>query len=290
MGIELKKSTLKAILATSIVFLAVIGIVVFILGNKIDKLENETENKVYRVVAKTTIKPGEPISEDNVKRVLIQDVVKVEDLAYKLAPYETDKDGNIFYINETGNKVTSANELNEVKNDGRYVFGKIATQTIYENELVSSSRLATKDEYYDYNERLYAVPFDAETTGGYNVAKGEYVDIAVRYKTDINLNDAKLNSTVRKIYDSLKPNQITDVVLAKRLIEDIRDEAGESIATNSATKPGFICFRLTYDEINKLEWARECGTIYIGKSRDYSEEAFAETFMQGIELPSIGVQ
>ena len=73
-------------------------------------------------------------------------------------------------------------------------------------------------------------------------------------------------------------------------IQDIRDETGTSVLENSATKPGYLCFKLTYEEINKLEWAKECGTIYIGKSKQYASEAYEETFMKGMTLPSIGMQ
>jgi len=272
-----KKSTLKTILLISIIFLAIIAIIIAFYNNRIKALQEQTERMVIRIEAKTDIEPGTIITENEVRKVQVQDVLKIDDLLYKLQRNEP--------VDEEGNQL-SEDQLKNWEDDGRWAIGKRANQKIYEGEFVSASKLLTEDEYYDFNERLYAVPFSSDTTGGYNISRGEYVDIVVRYKADMKSS----NPTINAIYDSLEPNQLTDIVFAKRRIEDIRDETGVSVMQNSATKPGYLCFKLTYEEINKLEWARECGTIYIGKSEKYASEPYPETFMRGIELPSIGLQ
>ena len=278
----MKNSTVKKLVLEAAIFFIVILVIVSFFQNKIERLESKSKDEVWRVVARTEITPGTTITEEHVKRILVQDVVDVEGLVYRL--------GKNVDTDEFGNKIQDKDELAKALNDERWCIGKVATQRIYENEFLMSSKLISQDEYYGYNERLYAVPFDVETTGGFNVSQGEEVDIVVRYKADINTNDVKLNNTIRQIYASLKPNQLTDVVLSKRVIQDIRDETGTSVLENSATKPGYLCFKLTYEEINKLEWAKECGTIYIGKSKQYASEAYEETFMKGMTLPSIGMQ
>lgn len=282
MGIKLKISKIRTVILEAIIFLIVILVIVFVYNQKVEALEAQSNEIVYRVVAKAEITPGTVITEGHVRRVKVHNDVKAEGLIYKMTSNEK--------TNEKGVEIKDATALQEALNDDLWCIGKVATQRIYENEFLMNSKLVHQDEYYGYNERLYAVPFDVETTGGFNVSQGEEVDIVVRYKADINLNDTKLNSTIRQIYSSLKPNQLTDIVLSKRVIQDIRDETGTSVLENSATKPGYLCFKLTYEEINKLEWAKECGTIYIGKSKQYASDAYDETFMHGIELPSIGLQ
>ena len=70
-------------------------------------------------------------------------------------------------------------------------------------------------------------------------------------------------------------------------MEDIRDESGNSARNNAAVVPGYVCFRLTYDEINKLELAKRQGTLFIGKVGDYYSGTRTETFMSGSNLPNI---
>lgn len=289
MGIKLiKKSTIKTLLATSVVFLLIIALIIFVDNKKIKDLEKENGRQVLRVVATDTIMPGVEITGENVKCIQEKDVVDAEGLIYRMTKNAGHNEEGKKIIDDKGNYLIDKEDAMELVNDNRYAIGKIATQKISKGEWITTDKLATPEEFYKAGQRLYAIPFDADTTGGFNVSKGEYVDIVVRYKTDVKLEDPKLNPTIRAIYSSLQPNQITDIVFSKRLIEDIRDETGASVIENSATKPGYICFRLTYDEINKLNWAQECGTIYIGKSIDYAQDPYVETFMQGIELPNIG--
>ncbi|MBQ7669011.1 MAG: hypothetical protein IJS47_06765 [Clostridia bacterium] len=271
----MKKSTLKTLLAASIVYLAIIAVIVLAYTKVIDTMKKNTAKTVTRIQATEDIVAGDLITTRNVTSVTTQDVLRVKGLLYKM------------YANEA--KDEEGKTIKQPVNDGLYALGKVATQNIYAGEWLTSDKVVPAEEIYDINERLYAVPFDANTTGGYNVSKGEYVDIAVLYNASINLQDARLNNTIREIYGRLQPNQITDIVLAKRLVEDIRDETGTSVTENSATKPGFICFRLTYEEINKLEWARQCGTLFIGKAKDYVNPALVETFMKDMAQPNIAM-
>jgi len=294
MGIELiKKSTLKAVLATSIIFLGVIALVVWFFDGQIKKLEDERERKVVRIIAKDDIVPGTSLTIDtiqladgtvipaNVEAKAEQDVVDMENFLYKLRKNSKE--------DEEGKTIKKQEDLAKAQADGLWAEDKVAVQPIAKGEWITLDKVTTYEEYHNNNDYLYPVKFDSYTTGGYNVNYGEYVDIMIKYDTDVNVNDVSLNATKREIFKSLHPNQMVDVVLAKKLIEDVRDETGISITQNSATKPGYICFNLTAEEINKIEWAQECGTLYIGKkTTSYSEEATAETFMQGMEIPSIG--
>ena len=63
-------------------------------------------------------------------------------------------------------------------------------------------------------------------------------------------------------------------------------ESGNSKLTNSAVVPGYICFKLSYDEINKIELAKRQGEVFVGIVDVYSGDAHAETFMAGTTLPS----
>ena len=120
--------------------------------------------------------------------------------------------------------------------------------------------------------RLYSVPLDSGSTGGYNVNVQEEVDICVLYSTD--------KDTIRQ-YQTLPANKTIDVVLAKKKIEDIRNESGHSTMNTEGVVPGYVCFRLTYDEINKLEMAKRQGSLFIGKVGEYYSGEQAETFMTG---------
>ena len=74
--------------------------------------------------------------------------------------------------------------------------------------------------------------------------------------------------------------------MAKKEIADIRDEAGNSQINNAAVVPGYICFKLSYDEINKIELAKRQGKVFVGIVDTYIEDPHTETFMEGIKLPT----
>ena len=77
--------------------------------------------------------------------------------------------------------------------------------------------------------------------------------------------------------------------MAGRQIADIRDESGNSRkATNGAgVVPGYVCFNLTYDEINKLEIAKRQGTLFIGSAGNYYKDGVqSETFMVDASMPN----
>jgi hypothetical protein len=94
---------------------------------------------------------------------------------------------------------------------------------------------------------------------------------------------------VQKIseYQNLPQNKVIDIVLAEKKIADIRDESGNSAIGNGGVVPGYLCFNLTYEEINKLELAKRQGTLFIGKPGSYYKTGSQpETFMAGSNMPN----
>jgi len=260
-----KISKVRHVLVTSIIFLIIIAVIVWAYNARIEKLEEDTGDIVWRVAAKTEIAPGTTITSDMVEKIKVQNVLpKVKTFAYRIS--ETELASEMF----DGKAVPC--------NDDRYVLGKTATEKIYEGEWINVDRLKDPTQIADSSTRLYSIPFDSSTTGGYNVNVEEEVDICVLYDED--------PDNIRQ-YQNLPNNKTIDIVLAKKKVEDIRDESGNSAKSNAAVVPGYICFRLTYDEINKLELAKRQGTLFIGKVGDYYSGERAETFMSGSTLPNI---
>ena len=83
--------------------------------------------------------------------------------------------------------------------------------------------------------------------------------------------------------------KVIDIVLAEKQIADIRDESGNSRkeVAGAAVVPGYVCFNLTYEEINKVELAKRQGTLFIGSVENYYKEGSqAATFMTGATMPN----
>lgn len=260
-----KISRVRHVLVTSIIFLIIIAVIVWAYNARIAKLEEDTADIVWRVAAKSEIAPGTTITADMVEKIKVQNVLpKVKTFAYRL------------YAEEMASELF--NGASVLCTDDRYVVGKTATEKIYSGEWINVDRLKSPTEIADASTRLYSIPFDSTTTGGYNVNVEEEVDICVLYDED--------SDNIRK-YQTLPNNKTIDIVLAKKTIEDIRDESGNSAKDNAAVVPGYICFRLTYDEINKLELAKRQGTLFIGKVGDYYSGERTETFMSSTALPNI---
>jgi len=260
-----KISRVRHVVITSIVFLIIIAVIVAVYNNQITLLRQDAGEKVNRVVAKVEIAPGTRITSDMVEVVQVSNSLpKVKTFAYRINQLELSSDA------VSGDKVQN--------NDNRWVEGKVATERIYQGEWINVERLKDASVVTDSNTRLYSIPLDSAATGGYNVNVEEEVDICVLYSTD--------DETIRE-YQNLPNNKIIDVVLAKKKIEDIRDESGNSAMNNAGVVPGYVCFRLTYDEINKLELAKRQGSLFIGKVGDYYAGTHAETFMSGATLPTI---
>ena len=58
-------------------------------------------------------------------------------------------------------------------------------------------------------------------------------------------------------------------------------------ADGAAVVPGYVCFNLTYEEINKLEIAKRQGTLFIGSPENYYKDGSqAETFMTNATMPN----
>lgn len=259
-----KISRVRHVVITSIIFVLIIIGTVVLWKSEVDRLKMDAGEKVHRVAAKVDIAPGTRITSDMVELVEVHNVLPgVKDFAYRVS-----------FAELASEKVA---DTKEIKNDDLWVAGKVATEHIYKGEWINTVRLKDASEIDDSETRLYNIQLDSKATGAYNINLEEEVDICVIYD-DIN--------TVRK-YQNLPDNKLVDVVLAKRKIADIRDESGNSAMTNAAVVPGYVCFRLTYDEINKIELAKRQGSLFIGKVGDYYAGEPVETFMAGTKLPEI---
>lgn len=231
--------------------------------------KSNTEELVYRVIATRDIQPGEVIDLNNVDRQQIQNVLKADGMIFKL----NKEDSNQEYV-----KVTDANR--EKGKSDLWAIGKVASEKIYKGEVLLSKKLSLKSDVVSDDTRLYSIPFDSETTGGYNIAIGEEVDICLLYNDDAR--------TIAE-YQKLEDNKAIDIVLSQKKIADIRDESGNSAVGQPNVKviPGYICFNLTYEEINKIEIAKRQGNLFVGKPGGYYVDGSQPaTFMPGATMPN----
>lgn len=268
----MKISRIKHVLITSIIFLIIIAVIVGVYSSLLDAMRKNTEEMVYRVVAKRDIEPGETITSNNVERVQIQDVINAEGMIYRLNKSDV--------VRESVEESKTLTKGSSAPTDDLWAVGKVANNKIYKGEALLSKELSLKTNVVPVETRLYSIPFDSETTGGYNISLGEDVDICVLY-----------NSDAREIseYQKLPDNKVIDIVLAEKKISDIRDESGNSAIgqAGGAVVPGYVCFNLTYEEINKLELAKRQGTLFIGKPGSYYKEGSqSATFMVDATMPN----
>lgn len=266
----MKISRIRHVVITSIIFLIIIAVIVGVYNSMLTAIKNNTEEMVYRVVATRDIEPGEKITLENVEKRQLQNVLRV--------------DGTIYRLNQNDDNVESVEDYKKgskrKKEDDLWAIGKVAKEKIYQGEALISRNLVLSENMVGEETRLYAVPFTSETTGGYNIKLGEKVDICVLYEDD--------EKTIAE-YQNLPNNKAIDIVLAGKQIADIRDESGNSRKeqTGVAVVPGYVCFNLSYEEINKLEIAKRQGTLFIGSAENYyKENSQAETFMTGSTMPT----
>lgn len=267
-------SRVKDIVVTSIIFLIIIAVIVGVYNSMLTAIKNNTEEMVYRVVAKTDIKPGDVITSENVERVQMQNVLRAKDMIYRLSQ----ADVHVESVEDASNSDTSISTIQ--KEDDLWAIGKVANEKIYKGEVLLNSKLVRRENKVGDENRLYAIPFESSTTGGYNIDIGEKVDICLLY------ND---NEKVISGYQKLPDNKVIDIVLAEKQIADIRDESGNSRKSSdgAAVVPGYICFNLSYEEINKVEIARRQGTLFIGNTENYYKEGTQEsTFMLEATMPT----
>lgn len=276
----MKISRVRHVVITCIIFLIIIALIITVYNNRLEAIAKNTEEYVNRVVATEDITPGTIITEKNVKLVQIQDVVKADGLAYRLNQRDQQRE-TVDATNEYQNMLLAGKISQSASSDDRWVIGKTAVNEIRKGELLIVDDLKLPEEMTMGNERIYSISFDSSTTGGYNVKVGDKVDICLLY------ND---NEKTIKEYQNLDKNKVIDIVLSKKEIIDIRDEAGNSQINNAAVVPGYICFKLTYDEINKVELAKRQGEVFAGIVETYLDDAHVETFMEGIELPKFDAE
>ena len=261
---------------TCIIFLIIIALIITVYNNRLEAIAKNTEEYVNRVIATEDIAPGTIITENNVKLVQIQDVVKTDGLVYRLNQMDQERE-TVDKTNEYRNMLLNGKINPSASSDDRWAIGKTAVNKIRKGELVVTDDLRLPEDMTSSNERIYSISFDSSTTGGYNVRVGDKVDICLLY------ND---NAKAIKEYQDLEQNKVIDIVLAKKEITDIRDEAGNSQLDNAAVVPGYICFKLSYDEINKIELAKRQGKVFAGIVETYIDDPHTETFMEGVTLPT----
>lgn len=272
----MKISRVRHVVITCIIFLIIIALIITVYNNRLEAIAKNTEEYVNRVIATEDITPGTIITENNVKLVQIQDVIKTEGLVYRLNQMDQERE-TVDKTNEYRNMLLAGKITPSASSDDRWAIGKTAINKIRKGELVAIDDLRLPEDMTSDDERIYSISFDSSTTGGYNVKVGDKVDICVLY------ND---NLKAIKEYQDLEQNKVIDIVLAKKEVSDIRDEAGNSQIDNAAVVPGYICFKLSYDEINKIELAKRQGKVFVGIVDTYIDDPHAETFMEGITLPT----
>lgn len=264
----MKISRIKHVVITSIIFLIIIAIIVAVYNSMLNAITSNTEEMVYRVVAKEDIEPGKEITSNNVERVQVQNVLKADGMIYRLSQ----NDIHTEFVED------AKENIKLTKEDGRWAIGKIAKDKIYKGEVLLVDNLVLKENVVADETRLYAIPFDSTTTGGYNIDVGEKVDICLLYDD----NDKTISE-----YQNLPDNKVIDIVLAEKQIADIRDESGNSRKSQGAVVPGYVCFNLTYEEINQIELAKRQGTLFIGSVANYYKAGSqAATFMPGVTMPT----
>lgn len=270
----MKISRVRHVVITSIIFLIIIAIIVAVYNSMLTAIKSNTEEMVYRIVAKRDIEPGDKITSDNVERVQMQNVLNAQNMVYRLSQ----ADRYVESVEDSLSKDTSISQIS--KEDNLWAIGKIAKEKIYKGEVLLADKLVLSEDMVGDETRLYAIPFESSTTGGYNISLGEKVDICVLY-TD---NDKTIAE-----YQKLPDNKAIDIVLSGKQIADIRDESGNSRKNvdGAAVVPGYVCFNLSYEEINKIEIAKRQGTLFIGSAENYYKEGIqTETFMVDATMPT----
>lgn len=272
----MKISRVRHVVITSIIFLIIILIIVMVYNNQLNAIKQDTKEMVNRVVATCDILPGEMITEDKVTLRQVQDVVETDNLVYRLKKNDSIWE-SVDKTTEYTNQLLAGKIKSTYPADDMWAIGKTARAKIYKGEMIVAEDLSLAEDIAVENERIYNIPFNSLTTGGYNVNVGDKVDICVLYGD---------NEKVIKDYQNLEENKVIDIVLAKKEIMDIRDEAGNSKIKNPAVVPGYICFKLSYDEINKIEVAKRQGEVFVGIVDVYSGDPHLETFMPGATFPT----
>lgn len=270
----MRMSRVKDIVVTSIIFLVIIAVIVGVYSSTLATIKSNTEEMVYRVIAKTDIKPGDRITSENVERVQIQNVLRADGMIYRLSQADV-------HVESVADAANSDSSISMIQSeDDLWAIGKVANEKIYKGEVLLNSKLVKEENRVGDETRLYAIPFESSNTGGYNIDVGERVDICLLYDDN--------EKTIAE-YQRLPDNKVIDIVLAGKQIADIRDESGNSRKSvdGAAVVPGYVCFNLTYEEINKVEVARRQGTLFIGNTENYYKEGTQDsTFMLEAAMPT----
>lgn len=286
----MKISRVKHVIITSIIFLIIIAVIVLAFTSTIDMMKEGNVEKFNRVVAIEDIEKGELVTADKVETLEIAGLLNEGNMIYREMKEDDETKDSVADTNtvkdalnkEEKNRTDEEKSLINAPLDELWAVGKVAKEKIYKGEILINDKLVMPDDMVADETRLYAIPFESSNTGGYNIDLNEQVDICVLYGDS--------DKTISE-YQTLPENKVIDIVLAGKQIADIRDESGNSRKYQDESEeeivPGYLCFNLTYEEINKLEVAKRQGTLFVGKPENYYKEGSQnETFMAGSQMPS----
>ena len=274
----MKISRIKHVLITSIIFLIIIGIMLAVFNSYTEMVTKNTASSVYRVVAKEDIEAGEVITTKNVDRVVSLASITDGKMIYRLNQGDIKRE--LVEEDEKLQESIASGNSASAPSDNLWAIGKVANTKIYKGQALTADSLSLRTNVVPAETRLYSIPFDSETTGGYNISNDEKVDICILYNDD----EREISE-----YQKLPSNKVIDIVLAEKKIADIRDESGNSAIGKgeNVVVPGYVCFNLTYEEINKVELAKRQGTLFIGKpGYHYKTGSQATTFMLDAAMPN----
>ena len=162
---------------------------------------------VHRVVATEDIEPGVKITDQNVTLVQVQDILEVDNLVYRIDLTDPIWE-SVDLTMEYGNQRNQGGLVPNYPRDNRWAKDKVSSSKIYKGEMLIADKLTLPEDIATDDERIYNIPFDSLTTGGYNIDIGRKVDICVLY------ND---NAKGIKEYQDLDKNKVIDIVLAKKV-------------------------------------------------------------------------
>lgn len=131
----MNRYTKRAVIITSIIFCVIIVMLVSLWSSEVELLQSNIKEEVYRVVATRDIEPGEVITFNNVERVIIQNVLEIEGMVYRLN--KEDK-----YVETVRNSRSEHDFIPAIsEKDGRWAIGRKAKEKIYKGEILLIQRL-----------------------------------------------------------------------------------------------------------------------------------------------------
>lgn len=159
-------------------------------------------------------------------------------------------------------EVIDTNSIEVVKYNADYIYnlrkvyiqkeeaiGKKVLYPLFTGQLIYKEYTLSKEEWYD-GKTLFPIEIDVASTVANSVVINDYVDINVALKN-------------KKTSDSDFINY--DVVAAKLLVEDVKNENGESFKDieDKVKEPRYVLVKLTSEEIDRYLDAVKKGDIFL---------------------------